>query len=355
MKTATTQNDLLDFGYWLTREDPYSDVIISSRIRLARNLEGIPFPNRANPGMLQEVIQKVKSACGKTKLMARARFIEIAKLSETECRYLVERRLASPQFVASKKPAVLAVAPDESISIMVNEEDHLRIQALEAGLGIQEAWRIISTVDDQLGEVLSYAFSSQFGYLTACPTNIGTGLRVSIFIHLPALALTDQIKKVLNGLPTSEIAVRGFYGEGSEPVGNIFQISNQMTLGLTEKRVIMRMIDVSEKIVEMERSAREKLASNNRIKLEDSVYRALAILKNARIVSSLEAMNLISSLRLGVETGILEQTNRLALNQLMMLVQPAHLQKVFKKELQEQERDVFRARFIREYLNEKSN
>jgi protein arginine kinase len=353
-KLRKPKSDAFDFGGWLKSEDEFSDVIISSRIRLARNLEGFPFPNRAKADALNEVAQKVKPACRKTSLLDNANFLEINGLSEIESRYLVERRLASPQFVASKKPAMLVVAKEESLSIMVNEEDHLRMQVLEAGLGIQNAWRLISTLDDELEDELAFSFSSQFGYLTACPTNIGTGLRVSIFVHLPALTLTEKISKVLDDLPTSEIAVRGFYGEGTDSVGNIFQISNQLTLGLTEKKVINRMVDVSQKFVEMERVARTELSNSKRIKLEDAVHRALGLSRSARLLSSLEAMNLISSLRLGVETGLITDISRQALNQLMILVQPAHLQKVAGKELQSDERDVFRANFVRDYLGNKS-
>ncbi len=355
MKPATSKEDLFNFGNWLSDEDAYSDVIISSRIRLARNLAGLPFPNRANRDVLNRVIEKVKSACDHSKLLDGARFLEIGRFTELEARFLVERRLASPQFVASKKPALLIVSAEEAVSIMVNEEDHLRIQALEAGLGIQKAWKLISAVDDELGAQLEFSFSNQFGYLTACPTNLGTGLRVSIFIHLPALALSEKINKVLNDLPTSEIAVRGFYGEGSDSVGNIFQISNQLTLGLTEKGVIKRMLDVSEKIVAMERAARADLAANDKLKLEDSVYRAIGLLTNARMMSTLESLNLISAIRLGKESGILKKITRAALNQLTVLVQPAHLQKVFKRNLQSEERDVYRARFIREFLKDKIN
>jgi protein arginine kinase len=282
--------------------------------------------------------------------LQKARYIEINKISEWEAKYLVERRLASPQFIASEMPAMLVVAPQESLSIMVNEEDHLRIQAFEAGLGINDAWKKICALDDQLEENLDYSYSGQFGYVTACPTNIGTGLRVSIFIHLPGLTLRDQVNKVLNQLPISEIAVRGFYGEGSESVGYIFQISNQLTLGRTEKSVIKRMLTVAQDIVNWERTARAEISNENMIKLEDTVYRALGTLQNARIVSSLEAMNLISSVRLGCEVGLIDNISRVELNQLMVLVQPAHLQKMCKQQLTPQERDIFRANFLRERL-----
>ncbi len=351
MSSLERQNDApWKFGSWLTHEDEFSDVIISSRIRLARNLKGFPFPNRASNRELENVVKRLRSVCSDCKSLQKARYFEINKTLDWDAKYLVERRLASPQFIASKMPAMLVVAPQESLSIMVNEEDHLRIQAFEAGLGINEAWKRICALDDELEESLNYSYSGQFGYLTACPTNLGTGLRVSIFIHLPGLTLRDQINKVLSQLPTSEIAVRGFYGEGSESVGYIFQISNQLTLGRIEKDVLKRMLAVAKDIVNWERAARVDLRNENMLKLEDTVYRALGTVQNARIVSSLEAMNLISSVRLGCESGLINHVSRVELNQLMVLVQPAHLQKMCNQQLTPQERDIFRANFLRERL-----
>ncbi|MFQ5823090.1 MAG: protein arginine kinase [bacterium] len=344
-------DDLLwSFGHWLTHEDEYSDIILSSRIRIARNIKGYSFPNRASNNNLNQVVKKVKSACLKCKSLHKAIYIEVDNLSEWEKRFFVERRLASPQFIEKTRPSLLVVGPLESLSIMVNEEDHLRIQALDAGLGIKEAWKVISRVDDELEENLPYSYSNQFGYLTACPTNTGTGMRVSIFIHLPALAMKDQINSVIQQLPTSEIAIRGFYGEGTEPVGSIFQISNQLTLGRTEKGMIERLEMIAKKLVDLERKARKELLKEDKIKLEDSIFRALGILKNARIISSLEAMNLLSTLRLGTELGLLKNISRIALNQLLVLVQPAHLQKIYNKKLSARKRDINRAKFIRQNL-----
>ncbi len=344
-------DDLLwNFGRWLTNEDEYSDIIISSRIRLARNLNGYPFPNKASKADLVNILDKTLEACNKCKSLNQALYFNIDKLSDWDCNYFVERRLASPQFIEKKRPALLVVGPQECLSIMVNEEDHLRIQTIEAGLGIKNAWRIISTADDELEEKLQYSYSNKFGYLTACPTNIGTGLRVSFFAHLPALSIKNQINAVINQLPTSEIAVRGFYGEGTETVGNIFQISNQHTLGRTETNIIKRMTQIAKKIVDIEREARNNLFEEDRVKLEDVIFRAQGILKNARIISSLESMKLLSSVRLGCELGLVNNINRLAINQLMVLIQPAHLQKIYNKKLDAQERDISRADFIKQNL-----
>ncbi len=345
-------DDLLwDFGNWLTKEDEYSDTIISSRIRLARNLSGMPFPNKASKSQLAEVVGLVRRACGACNSFAKASYIEVDKLCEWDARYLVERRLASPQLVECERPSLLIVGSRENLSVMVNEEDHLRMQCVEAGLGIEDAWQKISRADDEFEENLNFSFSKKFGYLTACPTNLGTGMRVSIFVHLPALAVAGDVDSVIEKLPSSEIAVRGFYGEGTESIGNVYQISNQLTLGRTERSVIDRMIFTARTLTDMEREAREKLFKKDHIKLEDMVCRALGVLKYARIMTSIEAMDLLSTLRLGHELKLVDEISRVAINQLMMLVQPAHLQKIYNKELSSKERDIMRAEFFRQNLH----
>ncbi len=352
INSTSKVNDLLwNFGSWLTEEDQFSDIVISSRIRLARNIKGYPFPNQASNSELNIVLKKVKNACEKCHSLRKANFVEIEKLSEWDCKYFVERRLASPQFIESKAASLLVIGPQESLSIMVNEEDHLRMQCIEGGLKINQAWKKIRSVDDELEENLNFSYSRKFGYLTACPTNLGTGLRVSIFVHLPALSMQGKINSVMETLPTSEIAVRGFYGEGTESIGNIFQISNQLTLGRTEESVVQRITATAKKLIEIERKARYELLEKDSIKLEDSVFRALGILKNARIISSLESMDLLSTLRLGRELEFIKNFSRLAINQLMVLVQPAHLRKIYDEDLSAQERDIIRAEFIRENLS----
>lgn len=344
-------SDLLwNFGSWLTEEDEYSDIIISTRVRLARNIKGYPFPNGASDSQLSQVIRKVRAACSNCSCLHNAHYIEVQKLSEWDSKYFVERRLASPQFIENGTPSLLVVGAKESLSIMVNEEDHLRLQCIEGGLKIPEAWKKISLVDDELEENLNFSYSPKFGYLTACPTNLGTGMRVSLFVHLPALSMQGKINSIMRTLPTSEIAVRGFYGEGTESIGNIFQISNQLTLGRTEENVIKRMTATTKKLIDIERKARKNLFKEDKIRLEDTVFRALGILKNARIITSLESMDLLATLRLGKELGFIKDLSRLAINQLMVLVQPAHLQKIYEEDLGVKERDVLRAEFIRQNL-----
>lgn len=350
-KSSDKVNDFLwNFGSWLINEDDYSDIIISSRIRLARNVKGYPFPHKATIEELTKITEKARDACKKCKSLKKSNYFALDGLSDWDCKYFVERRLASPQFVENEIPSLLVVGHGESLSVMVNEEDHLRLQCIEAGLGIQEAWRKVSALDDELEANLNFSFTNKYGYLTACPTNIGTGMRVSIFVHLPAMCMRGDINSILKEMPASEIAVRGFYGEGSESIGSIFQISNQLTLGRAENNTLERMTSVAKELADLERKARAKQYTEDRVRVEDAVFRALGTLKHARVISSLEAMDLLATLRLGIEVGLIEDINRLAVNQLMVLVQPAHLQKIYNKVLSADERDAVRAEFIRENL-----
>ncbi len=344
------QDLLWNFGNWLTREDEHSDTIISSRVRLARNLHGVPFPNRASRDQLEGVQGNVRNACERSETFDKASYFEINDLREWDCKYFVERRLASPRLIDNAVASTLIIGAREDTSVMVNEEDHLRLQCIEAGLGIQDAWTKISKVDDELEEHLAFCYSKNYGYLTACPTNLGTGMRVSIIVHLPGLSAVGEVNDVIENLPASEIAVRGFYGEGTESIGNVYQISNQLTLGRTESNVIERMIDTASKLTKLERTARDEFMSKSHTRLEDMVFRALAILKSARIMTSLEAMDLLSAVRFGRELGIVDNISRLAINQLMVLVQPAHLQKIYDRDLNAEDRDICRAEFIQQNL-----
>jgi protein arginine kinase len=262
----------------------------------------------------------------------------------------MERRLISPNFVETKRPAGLVVGNDESISLMINEEDHLRLQALQSGLQPEETFKHVEALDDELGSRLEYAFSDYFGFLTSCPTNTGTGMRVSVFIHLPALSMAGKIEEVIRELIPSEIAIRGFYGEGSEVMGHIFQVSNQLTLGRTEKRILNRLGQVAKKFVEMEREAREQLLEKERIRIEDKVYRAVAISQSALLLGSVELVNLLSALRLGFNLEIIDNLEYKSLNELLVLTQPAHIQKSFGREINSQKRDKIRAKLVRNRL-----
>lgn len=333
---------------WLTADSEHGEVILSTRIRLARNFRAFPFPAMAKRQELEKVLELTRTACGKIKLLEEARYLDMKDLDEIGEKILVERRLISPAFANAPHPRLVAIGASEFASIMVNEEDHLRIQAIQPGLALQEAWRLISRLDDELSEQVDYAFSPQFGYLTSCPTNVGTGMRASIQIHLPALALQQQVEKVIKNLAPSEIAVRGFYGEGSEIMGNIYQISNQLTLGRTETAIVNRLEVVAHQFVEREQEARGNLFEQARLLLEDKVFRALAILQSARQISSQEFLKRLSYVRLGVDLGLIKGLELNAMSELMLLTQPAHMQKLHGTFADAESRDVLRAEIIRQ-------
>lgn len=336
---------------WLEGNAPHSDIVISTRVRLARNLCAYPFPNAADNEELEEVVHEVFRVLTPSQLLGDAMFLDMRKLNKPDRKFLVERRLISPPYAETSRPALLVVGEDEYLSVMVNEEDHLRVQSIQPGLNVEEARRLISQLDDELGEQIDYAFTNQFGYLTACPTNTGTGMRVSLFVHLPALAMLEEIETVLGKLAPSEITVRGFYGEGTEVVGNIFQISNQLTLGRTDESIIKRMEEVAEKLTSLEADGRERLLDGHRLRVEDKVFRTLGILQNARMISSLEFLNLLSHLRLGIDVGILKHVDRGLLNALMVTLQPAHLQKMHREAQNDERRDLRRAQLVREKIS----
>jgi len=336
---------------WLECDAPHANIIISTRTRLARNLTEYSFPNAAAREELEAVVCDVYNAIASSQQIGEAMFLDMQKLGKLERKFLVERRLISPPFAETGKPAMLVVGEDEYLSVMVNEEDHLRIQSIQPGLNVEEAWRLIAQLDDELGEHLRYSFTDQFGYLTACPTNTGTGMRVSLFVHLPALAILEEIEKVFHKLAPSEITVRGFYGEGTEVVGNIFQISNQLTLGRTDDSIVRRMEEVGQKLLTLETDARERLLDDQVVQIHDKVYRAIGILKYARLLTSLELLNLLSFLRLGFDLGILKNADRSFLNELMVTLQPAHMQKKYREMDHDLPRDVHRAHVVREKIS----
>ena len=336
---------------WLKVDAEQADVVLSSRVRLARNLGNIPFPNRVQDETLEEVLSQVERVFSEKTAPSEATFFEMAGLSNAEHHILAERRLISPEFIMKKIPTGLVLEPDGLVSIMVNEEDHLRLQVLDAGFRLEPLFKRAEALDRALGASLEFAYSEEFGYLTACPTNAGTGLRVSLFVHLPALATVNRLEEVLGTKPPSGLAVRGFYGEGSDVVGQIYQISNQLTLGWTEWRILEDLRRTAETIVQKERAAREELLEEDKIPLENRVFRALGILQKARIVSSLEFIEHYSSLRLGILTGLLSEINLQVLNNLLVLTQPAHIQQIAGRSMSPLERDIFRADLIRERLD----
>lgn len=336
---------------WIKGEAPHDDIVISSRIRLARNVEGIPFPGRMGVEEGYRIIRMVEEGIKRNPVLAKDFSLTVLKdISPLEARVLLEYHLISPALLERFQEGAVFIKKDQSISIMVNEEDHLRIQVLLPGLQTEKCWDLAGKIDDVLEETIDYAFDERLGYLTACPTNTGTGLRASVMLHLPALALTNRLKKVFQTLGQLGLAVRGIYGEGTDIVGNLVQISNQLTLGQSEEYIINSLRGLTVEIINKEKRAREVLMDKNRIMIEDKVCRAYGVLTGARIVSSKEFMELLSNVRLGVDLGIINEVNRETLNQLMLESQPASLQKKAGRQLSDIERDVFRAEIIRKEL-----
>lgn len=340
---------LTQFGEWLKGGGKEGDVVVSSRVRLARNLYRFPFLTVATPAVRAEIENYVKEHLEVKKMTKKLYYFELGKLEVIDKQLLVERHLISREHATGANNRGVAISQDESISIMVNEEDHLRLQVLRAGFHFDEAWEELDRIDTAF-ESLGYAFSPQFGYLTACPTNVGTALRVSVMIHIPALVFTNQVDKVMQSLSRINFAVRGLFGEGSTALGDFYQISNQQTLGKSESDIINEMKNILPQIINYERTWREKLMDEQKTRLEDKVWRAYGILKNARVISTNEALELLSALRLGINLEIIKDIEPKTLNELFIFTQPSHLQKLQARHLEPQERDMTRAEFIRQKL-----
>jgi len=337
-------------GEWLKGTGPNSDIVISSRIRLARNFEKIPFPNRATKEESQKILEQVRQAVEEINLLKGSMSLEMSSLDNVDKQFLVERHLMSHEHAIKPDSKGLVVSPEEIISIMINEEDHLRIQVMRSGLDLNDTWEIIDQLDNALAEKLNFAFLPEWGYLTACPTNTGTGMRGSVMLHLPALVMTKQINKVLAAIAKLSFTTRGLYGEGTQATGNFFQISNQVALGHSETEILDNLKGLIKQVVEQEGQARQALLSQNREVLEDRIWRATGTLRSAYIISSQETIELLSMVRLGVDLGIVKDIDRSLLNELFIIIQPAHLQKIEGKKINAPERDAKRAKLIRENL-----
>jgi protein arginine kinase len=333
---------------WLEGSGPTPEIVLSSRVRLARNLAAYPFAQRAKASQLGEIVSEVERAAMANELFEEALVAEIKGLSDIDRRFLLERHLISPEMATQRRDGALIVADGENVSIMINEEDHLRLQSICSGLQLSDAYRAIDGVDDGLEETLQYAFLDKWGYLTACPTNTGTGMRASVLIHLPALVHTKEIDKALRGASQVGLAVRGFYGEGTEVKGNLFQISNQTTLGRSEEDSIEALDRVTRQIIDYEKRQREVLIQSAPHQVEDKIWRAYGILTNARILSSDEVMSISSAVRLGIGLGLINTLPLTVLNELVIFTQPAHLQRYYGAEMEASERDTKRAEFVRE-------
>ncbi len=337
---------------WMSSEGPDSDIILSSRIRYARNLRNYMFPTLFTNDEAREIINKTRDIFEQkaNKDFGKLEFLEIDDLKGLEKRVLVEKHLISPRLAEHATHGAVLLSDREDISIMINEEDHIRIQCLFPGLQISEALERANVIDNILEERIDYAFDEKLGYLTSCPTNVGTGLRASVMVHLPALILTHQMNRIIPAINQLGLVVRGIYGEGSEALGNIFQISNQITLGKSEEDIIGDLISVVQQIVAQERAAREALVKTSSIQLENKVFRSYGILANSRIIETKEASECLSDVRLGIDTGYITHLSRNILNELMILTQPGFLQQYAGGPLRPVERDIKRAALIRERL-----
>jgi len=338
-------------GEWLRGDGEESDVVVSTRIRLARNIDGFHFLTKATLEQKREIEALVRRKLKEIDLPIALSYISLPSLSEIDRSLLVERHLMSKEHSEGAGDRGVAISEDETVSIMVNEEDHLRLQVFRSGFELHGVWAQASEMDTLLESRMPFAFHSQFGYLSACPTNVGTGMRASVMLHLPALVLTKQIEKVFRAVTKINLAVRGLYGEGTQASGNFYQISNQATLGKTEQELLDNIASVVPQIIRYERRARESLKAESEKRLEDKVWRSVGILQNARRMSSGEALELLSHIRLGMNTGILRSDSLPQINEMLLFSQPAHLQKILRKGLEPSERDVARADFIRKTLN----
>lgn len=338
---------------WTKEEGPYHHIVISSRIRLARNISKIPMPIFQNETEGQHVLDKVKKVAESKELRDdnALEFYRLKDINALDRRILLEKHLISPDHCQEDVRRGLLVNKDESISIMVNEEDHLRIQVLYPGLQLNKAWEKVDNIDDILENHLEYAYDAEKGFLTACPTNVGTGMRASVMIHLPALTMTKQAPRIFSALGQLGLAVRGLYGEGTEAIGNIYQISNQITLGQKETEIIQSLTAVTRQIIEKEEEIRGALVKEKKLQLQDRVGRAYGILQNAAIMDSKEALNLLSDFRLGLDLELIHTDLKgQQLTELMVMIQPGFLQKYKKKPMQSLDRDAARAELIKEKL-----
>jgi len=324
-----------------------SAIVLMTRIRLARNLAKYSFPGWASPEQRAEIVALCRKAVAKAPSMKRGHGFAIEEASELERQILVERHLISRELSGAKEGAGAVVSKDQTCSVMINEEDHLRIQVLRSGFQLKKAWNAINELDSSLEQTLDYAYSSRLGYLTACPTNLGTGMRGSVMMHLPALVITSQMEKIVRAVNQLGMVVRGLFGEGSDASGSIFQISNQTTLGETEEDIIKRLEAVLKSIIEHEENARAKLLESDAAKLFDKIGRAYGILQNSHLLSSGEAMNLLSLIRLGVDLGLFSSEQRAIVDRLFIEAQPGHLQHAQKGEFEPAQRDFLRAARLR--------
>jgi protein arginine kinase len=340
---------------WLDATGEHADIVLSTRVRLARNVQGFAFGPRARVNDRKAVLDRIRGAAAKLDPLRDARIHELAELAPRSRRILLERRLVSRDMLGEgegepPRGSAVVLSPDQPVSIMVNEEDHLRLQSLFSGLRLQEAWNVLDSLDEELGRVVPYAYHHEFGFLTSCPTNVGTGIRASVLMHLPALVLTKEIGKVLQGISQVGLTFRGLYGEGSEVVGNFFQLSNQTTLGKSEEDLVDHLDRIVRQVIQYESRARQVLLRDAAAVTEDKIWRAWGLLRYARSLSFEELMNLLSGVRLGASLKLLPGLRVYSLNRIMIFTQPAHLEEAAGRELNSAENDAHRAAYVRRIL-----
>ena len=336
---------------WLSGKGDESQVVLSTRARLARNIAGCKYPESADADTRQRIVSYFDSSKSRSEMLSSGDYYKASDINDLDKDFLIERHLISPTFLSGgDKSKALFIGPEERVSIMVNEEDHLRIQALASGLDPHGAFKLAMEYESEVGRFLEYDYDPDFGYMTACPTNAGTGMRSSVLIHLPGLVLTREIDKMISRITRSGLVVRGFYGEGTDVLGNLFQISNQNTLGITEEEVLGQIERMTREIIEKEASARQRLIDEAADQIEDKVWRAYGILKHARVLTSDEVMNLLSAVRFGHAVKIIDSLDISLINDILLLSQPAHLQKYYGSEMDSNRRDFVRAQMVREKL-----
>ncbi|MCK5451027.1 MAG: protein arginine kinase [Candidatus Omnitrophica bacterium] len=346
-------NDLLNKkSEWLNREGPKSNIAISTRVRLARNLKKHLYFNRADRDQREETLNEVMQGIKKSKFFKNALFLKIKDISELDRAFLIERHLMSKEHAMDIDSKGLVIEEKEILSVMINEEDHIRFQVMQSGFNIMGTWSVIDGIDTEVGQYLPFDYSNIFGYLTSCPTNTGTGLRASVMLHLSALVMTEQIDKVFQAISKLGLTMRGFYGEGTEALGNFFQISNQVALGHSEMDILDNLERIIAKIIAREEETRNNLVAKRKREINDRIHRSFGTLKSARIITSSETIKLLSDIRLGSDLGLLEGIETDLINEILLVTQPAHLQKINSKKIAPFERDIKRADLVRKKLGE---
>ena len=336
---------------WMKKQGPHGDIVLGTRVRLARNAKDVPFPATAGREERKEIMERSRGLLPSLSGHGEFQFLNMGEMEGLQRELLVEKHLISPVHGRQTVDRGLLLRQEEDISIMVNEEDHLRIQILYPGLQLEPTWQTASNVDDVIEAQFDYAFDPERGYLTSCPTNVGTGMRASVMLHLPALTRVNRLRQVLGTISQFGLVVRGIYGEGSESSGNIYQISNQVTLGHREEEMVEHLERVTQQIIQSERQARDYLSqTERRLPVEDAVFRSYGILSQARLLTANEAMQLLSDVRLGIDLGFIPHLDSEILKQLMVLIRAAHLQKIMGQNLPEEERDRLRASLVRDML-----